>query len=106
MPKRTLREKLLDGNDPPKIKVIVGRRSKRWGEGTCAIPAPIEADENMRAVPRGKRSTMKLIRDAIAMKHHATMARPIRCGLFSWIAAQSQRASSRGQRQEVDRCGL
>lgn len=88
-PRKTWREKLLDSKDLPKVNVIDGKMSKRWGEGTCAIPAPIEVDEIMRTVPRGKLITTTEIRLAIAAKHRATMACPICCGIFSWIAAHA-----------------
>lgn len=86
---KTWREKLLDSKDLPKVSKIEGKLSKRWGEGTCAIPAPIEVDEVMQSVPKGKLITTKEIRDVIASKHHATMACPICCGIFSWISAHA-----------------
>jgi hypothetical protein len=43
----------------------------------------------MRTVPRGKLITTSEIRAAIATKHHATMACPICCGIFAWIAANA-----------------
>ncbi len=88
-PRKTWREKLLDDKDLPKVPVIEGKLSKRWGEGTSAIPAPREVDEVMKAVPKGRLITTKEIQAAIAKKHHATMACPICCGIFAWIAAHA-----------------
>lgn len=88
-PRKTWREKLLDSKGLPKVSKIEGKLSKRWGEGTCAIPAPVEVDEIMKSVPRGKLITTTEIRSAIAGKHNATMACPICCGIFSWIAAHA-----------------
>ncbi len=85
--RKSWRDKLADSKDLPKVVSIDGRLSKRWGEGTVAIPAPKEVDEIMRSVPKGRLITTKEIQVAIAMKHHATMGCPICCGIFAWIAA-------------------
>jgi hypothetical protein len=42
----------------PKVSVINVKLSKRWGEDTVVIPAPIEVDEYMRYVPKGKKTTI------------------------------------------------
>jgi hypothetical protein len=38
--RKTWREKLADNKDLPKVVKITGKMTKRWGKGTCAIPAP------------------------------------------------------------------
>lgn len=88
-PRKTWREKLFDSKDLPKVSKIEGKMSKRWGEGTCAIPAPVEVDEIMKSVPKGRLITTKEIQAAIAAKHKATMACPMCCGIFAWIAAHA-----------------
>lgn len=88
-PRKTWREKLLDSKGLPKVSVIDGKMSKRWGKGTCAIPAPMEVDEIMKSVPKGRLITTKEIQATIAKKHNATMACPICCGIFAWIAAHA-----------------
>ena len=99
-PRKTWREKLLDDKDLPKVSVIEGKLSKRWGEGTCAIPAPREVDEIMKSVPKGRLITTKEIQAAIAKKHHATMACPMCCGIFAWIAAHAaDEAESEGAKR-------
>lgn len=46
MPKRkTWSEKLRDNKGLPKVEKITDKMSKRWGEGTVVIPAPMEVDE-------------------------------------------------------------
>ena len=87
--KKTWREKLLDSKDLPKVSKIEGKLSKRWGKGTCAIPAPMEVDEVMQSVPKGKLITTKEIQQSVAKKHEATMACPMCCGSFAWIAAHA-----------------
>src|SRR5262245_4415042 len=90
MPKRkTWREKLADDKDLPKVVKITGKMSKRWGKGTCAIPAPREVDAIMRKVPEGKLITINEIRRIVAKKHKATIGCPITAGIFAWIAAHA-----------------
>ena len=99
-PRKTWREKILDDKDLPKVSVIEGKLSKRWGEGTCVIPAPREVDVIMKAVPKGRLITTKEIQAAIAKKHHATMACPMCCGIFAWIAAHAaDEAESEGAKR-------
>ncbi len=88
-PRKTWREKLLDSKDLPKVSLIEGKMSQRWGEGTVAIPAPREVDEIMKAVPKGRLITTKEIQAKVAKKHNATMGCPICCGIFAWIAAHA-----------------
>ena len=57
--KKSWREKLADDKGLPKVIRIEGKLSKRWGEGTCAIPAPREVDALIRRVPRGKLTTIE-----------------------------------------------
>jgi 6-O-methylguanine DNA methyltransferase, DNA binding domain len=87
--KKSWREKLADSKDLPKVVKIGGKMSKRWGEGTCALPAPMEVDELMRAVPKGRITTIDQIRAQLAQKHHATLACPMVTGIFAWIAANA-----------------
>ena len=88
-PRKTWREKLLDSKGLPKVSVIEVKMLKRWGKGTCAIPAPAEVDEIMKSVSKGRLITTKEIQTAIAIKHNATMACPMCCGMFAWIAARA-----------------
>ncbi|HYG74797.1 MAG TPA: hypothetical protein VEK08_07325 [Planctomycetota bacterium] len=87
--RKSWREKLADSKDLPKVVKIEGKMSRRWGTGTAVIPAPVEVDELMRKVPKGKLTTSAEIRAALAKKHKATMACPITTGIFSWIAAHA-----------------
>jgi alkylated DNA nucleotide flippase Atl1 len=88
-PKKSWREKLADSKDLPRVEVIPDRMKAKWGEGTLVIPAPIEVDELMRRVPKGRVTTINAIRKALAEKHHATIACPITTGIFAWIAANA-----------------
>jgi hypothetical protein len=97
--KKTWREKLADNKGLPKVVRIEGKLAKRWGEGTCAIPAPLDVDALMRRVPRGKLTTIDQLRAAVARQHRATLACPITTGIFSWMAAHAaQEGITAGQR--------
>jgi hypothetical protein len=87
--KKSWREKLADSKDLPKTGKIEGKMSKRWGEGTMVIPAPIEVDALMKRVRRGKLTTIDTMRNALAKKHKVTLACPITTGIFAWIAANA-----------------
>jgi len=87
--KKSWREKLETANGLPKVEPVSGRLSARWGEGTVAIPAPLEIDALMRRVPAGKLTTINELREAVAAKHGATFGCPITTGIFAWIAANA-----------------
>ncbi len=91
MPKKrkSWHEKLYDSKGLPKVIEISEKMSKKWGGGTVVIPAPIEVDELMRKVPKGKLITINEIRDYLAKKHKATIGCPITCGVFAWVAAHA-----------------
>jgi alkylated DNA nucleotide flippase Atl1 len=101
MPKvRSWSEKLRDSKDLPRVEPITERMSRKWGTGTIVIPAPIEVDEIMRKVPRGKLTTINEIRSVLAKKHHATIGCPITTGIFASIAAHA--AEEQAQKGEKD----
>jgi hypothetical protein len=70
--RKSWREKLLDSKDMPKVVEVNEKMSHKWGTGTCVIPAPIEVDEIMRSVPKGKLITINIIRERLAKKHNAS----------------------------------
>lgn len=63
--------------------------SRRWGEGTFVIPAPVEVDGIMRKIPKGKLVTINEIRARLAKKHRVNFGCPITTGIFAWIAANA-----------------
>lgn len=91
MPKLRIswQKKLKNDKDLPKVIEINEKMSKRWGTGTCVIPAPREVDEIMKKVPKGKLITINEIRQILAKKHKATIGCPITTGIFAWIAANA-----------------
>ena len=98
--KKSWQEKLADSKGLPKTAEIDCDLSKRWGKGTFVIPAPIEVDEVMRKVPKGKLTTIDEIRKALAKKHGTTIACPITTGIFAWIAAHAaNEAAAEGKKR-------
>ena len=97
--RKSWREKLADSKGLPKVEKITGKMSKRWGTGTVVIPAPMEVDELMSKVPKGKVTTINQIREKIAKKHGATIGCPITTGIFAWIAAHAaEEARAEGEK--------
>jgi hypothetical protein len=99
--RKTWQEKLADNKGFPKVCKIDETKSKRWGTGTFVIPAPIEVDELMRRVPRGKLTTIDELRKTLARRHGATIACPITTGIFAWIAAHAAAEAEAGGRKKV-----
>jgi len=87
--KKSWREKLADTKDLPKVIKIDDKMSKRWGTGTCVIPAPKEVDEIMKKIAKGKLITINEIREKLAKKHGANIGCPITTGIFAWVAAHA-----------------
>lgn len=87
--KKSWREKLADSKGLPRVEKIDEKKSKRWGTGTFVVPAPMEVDEIMRKVPKGKLITINEIRQILAKKHKTTIGCPITTGIFAWIAAHA-----------------
>jgi hypothetical protein len=74
-PKETWREKLgatALKQHLPRVIEVVGKMSKKWGEGTCVIPSPVEVDALMKSVPAGKLLTINQIRSFMASKYKAS----------------------------------
>ena len=53
--RKSWRDKLADSKGLPKVGKVTGKMSKRWGEGTMVIPAPLEVAALMKQVRKGKR---------------------------------------------------
>jgi hypothetical protein len=56
----------------PKVVEVNEKMIKRWGEGTCVIPSPVEVDATMKSVPEGRLITINQIREKMAKKYNAT----------------------------------
>jgi len=89
MSKNTWREKLVKRNDLPRVVPIPAKMQSRLGTGTMVVPSPVEVDEIMRQVPRGKLITINDIRARLAQQHGTDTACPMTTGIFAWIAAHA-----------------
>lgn len=99
--RKSWREKLQDSKDLPRVVEINDKMSKRWGTGTCVIPAPIEVDEVMRSVPEGRLITINQIREFLAKKHSASIGCPITTGIFCNIAARAAEEDGGEGKKEI-----
>jgi hypothetical protein len=97
--RKSWQEKLADNKGFPKVCPIDSTKTKRWGRGTFVIPAPMEVNDLMRQVPKGKLATMDQLREALAHRHGATIACPLTTGIFAWISAHAAaEAGAEGKR--------
>lgn len=87
--KKTAIEKLHESQGLPKVEKIPPKLEKKWGKGTIVIPKPLDVDEIMKRVPKGKVITINEIRKKIAKKYKATIGCPITSGIFAWISAHA-----------------
>jgi hypothetical protein len=85
--KKTWREKLSGSKDLPKVVLLKENAQRHWKGRTIAVPSPMEVNEIMAKVQKGKLITIEQIRKIIAQKHKADIGCPLTCGIFSWIAA-------------------
>jgi hypothetical protein len=99
--KKTWCQKLNEDKGLPKVELIDEKLSKRWGTGTVVIPAPIEVDQMMRKVSKGKLTTINEIRSALARKHKATIGCPITTGIFAWISANASEEQKRSGQKNL-----
>ena len=73
--KETWRQKLVSiavKSNLPQVVEVTEKMSKKWGEGTCVIPSPVEVDATMKAVPEGRLMTVNQIREVKARKYNAS----------------------------------
>ncbi len=99
--RKSWQEKLMDSKDFPRVEKITPKMSKYWGRGTVVIPKPIEVDEIMRKVPKGKLITINQIRTILAKRHGATISCPICTGIFASIAAHAAEESATGGKKNT-----
>ena len=87
--RKTWNEKLHDAKDLPKVIQISEQSNCSWGRGSCVVPAPLEVDQLMRQVKRGRVVTSTELRETLAASHGTDVACPIVTGIFCWIAAHA-----------------
>jgi alkylated DNA nucleotide flippase Atl1 len=100
MAKKTFNEKLESSGDLPKVEKLDNPRlAERYKAKTMVIAAPIEYDQLMKKVPRGKLTTIDRMMAYMAKKHKAGCACPMTAGIFVNIAAHA--SEERGGKKET-----
>lgn len=92
---------MADSKDLPKVVKITGKMVKRWGTGTVVIPAPMEVNEIMKKVRKGRLITINQIRQILVERHGASIACPITTGIFAWIAANAAAEDAADGRKRI-----
>ncbi len=86
-----INEKMHQPCDLPKI-IDVGhdeKMAKRFGSGKMLIAPPIEFDQIMKEVPKGKLLTVPEIRNNLARKHGADFTCQLTAGIFVNMVANA-----------------
>lgn len=95
------REKLEDSKDLPKVVTLKKNAQKHWHGKTMAIPSPMEVNEIMAQVPKGKLITVNEIRQKVAQKHKTDIGCPLTCGIFTWIVANAAEEMAQGKKTKI-----
>lgn len=87
MARKTFNEKLNYSKDMPKIIKVTDEKSiKRYGGEDMLIAPPLEYNEIMAKIPKGKLITTGQIREFLAKKHGAEFTCPLTAGIFISLA--------------------
>jgi hypothetical protein len=98
--KKTFNEKLTFSGDLPKVvKIDNPRFVERYKAQTMVIAAPVEYDQLMKKVRKGKVTTIDRMMAFMAEKHSAGCACPMTAGIFVNIAARA--SEERGGKTET-----
>lgn len=102
--RKSWREKLMDAKGLPKVVTLDAKMAKRWGfeaGDTMVIPAPVEVDEMIRKIPKGKVATLNEIREGLARKHGVKGACPLTTGIFVRISAEAAEEARRAGKKRI-----
>ena len=90
---KTWNEKLGTVGDLPKVVKLNNKQRAKFKANMLAIPSPLEVNELMAKVPKGKLGTINIMREKIAKRHKADAGCPITTGIFAWIASYAAEES-------------
>ena len=86
--KKDFNAMLHDSKDMPKFQTITDKKSiEKYGGDHMYFAPPIDYDEVMKRIPRGKVITVGMIREYFAKLNGADFTEPITAGIFVSIAA-------------------
>jgi len=88
MPKKTWNEKLNDSKDMPYVAELDCKYGAMFGRLMAVVP-PLEYDEIMKLIPRGKLITVDVINDYLAKRHNADWTCFMTAGIFMRIIANA-----------------
>ena len=85
--KKDFNKKLNNSKDMPKIVELNLEAAEKWGGKTMVVAPPLDYDEIIKKVPKGKLITNEILRKTIAKKYNVDITCPLTCGIFVNIVA-------------------
>lgn len=86
--KKDFNAMMQNSKDMPKIQIVTDEKTiKKYGGTRMFFAPPIDYDEIMRRVPKGKLLTVSQIREYLAKKNNADFTDPMTAGIFINIVA-------------------
>ena len=86
--KKDFNAMLRDKKDMPKLQIITDAKSiEKYGGDRMYFAPPMDYDQVMKRIPRGKVITVGKIREYFAKQNDADFTEPITAGVFVSIAA-------------------
>lgn len=79
----------LEKKQEPKIVTLDKKQQEKFGGATMYISTPMEIYELVKTIPKGKVTTVNLIREKLAQQSGADVTCPMTTGIFLWIAANA-----------------
>lgn len=88
---KTYNEKLYEGDNITKVIFLGDNHEyvKRYGGDYMVIVSPLEYNELMKKIPKGKVITLGRIKRYLAQKHSADITCPLTAGMFVNIVAHA-----------------
>lgn len=86
--KKDFNAMLLNNKDMPKVQIVTDERTiKTYGGSRMFFAPPIYYDTIIKQIPKGKLTTIKIIRDVLAKRNNADFTDPMTAGIFVQIVA-------------------
>lgn len=85
--KKDFNARMNNSKDMPKIVEMNDDAAAKWGGKTMVIAPPVEYNELMQEVPKGKLITIDILRKTLAKKYSADITCPLTAGIFVNICA-------------------
>ncbi|MDO5557324.1 MAG: MGMT family protein [Clostridia bacterium] len=85
--RKNFNARMKDSKNMPKIVELDDEAAKKWGGKSMVIAPPIDYDEVIKKIPKGKVITTNEIRKYIARKYNTELTCPLTAGIFINICA-------------------